>query len=255
MKKVTFMAFILAIAVSSGCSTSQKVNYTLDDIKPYRSEAYKDRLLFVKEFEDVRATKSDRAEIIKSVGEKNTIFKKDDESWYFNTINNYEGKMISPLLTDMMVKHINEAKVFSGVKKDDSTRIEGSLLLEGKIKEFWGAVKRNEGAEVTGAVGVQFGALGGLLSGLMISGMKSPYESETVLVDLRLTDVDSQEVLWEGTASSGKLEGEDQASIGGWLAYAKANLSLKEAVNKLLAQIAKPADVRLSQKSEAVSKN
>ena len=245
--KTNILAFILVGSVFfSGCATMQKVNYSSKDIVQRTDSAFKHSHLVVKEFRDVRDPQPNYSKAMAFLGSPVPTVNQGGSMWYYNHDTNYKSNVVAPWIAEMMVKHIGSSSLFRNVTLHEDGVSKGDLLLEGQIKKFKGIIQKDNAAEAMSSVGMQFGAIGGALSALAVSARKSKFEAETVLMDVRLTEINTGNVLWKGVVK-GTLAGEAASSVNGWSAYEKANLSLKAAVESLLSELENVTVVEISQ--------
>jgi hypothetical protein len=237
MKWIASVVLSLVLALSSGCMLSQKVKYSVKDVPRVSVPAFSDKTLVVKEFEDLRRPKRLRGKS-RAFNKPVPTLQSEGREWYYNSLENYKDKTVTPWITDMIVKHIKAAETFKSVSEAGEDAPEGDIVLAGKIKEFRGAIERSSEAESIQRGSMLFGAAGALLGLGVIHTIKVDYTGTTELVDVTLTEVETEKLLWEGHVE-GKVAGEMSASTTGWEAYEKASLSLKEAINKLLEEFEK----------------
>ncbi|MBI5098595.1 MAG: hypothetical protein HZB30_05090 [Nitrospirae bacterium] len=215
--KTVVCCFIIFLA--SGC-VKQQIAYRLDDVARIQSSSFAPFTLAVAEFKDIRQGPIKENKWYKD--DRTTL--KDGRDYFFNDPDYYKDKVISPWITEMIVKHIDQAGLFKSTKLlSDNPNTD--FILEGNIQRFEGFKEPSIGAQI----GQQFGLIGAL----MTLGLKSTYEGTTILIDVQLKKRSTDEILWTGTAE-GRVEGEDFADAYGWSAYQKANESLKVAVNELI---------------------
>ena len=213
-----------------GSCVSFKITYPLKDVPNLSGNYFSSYSLAVKEFEDLRAPDSVRFNLLgKGLQQQADSIIRDDQKWYVNTENYYKDHVTSPWVTKMVANHIVASKLFKEAKVSDDTKLEQDFLLEGKIEKF-DAYKES-------TTSTKIGQAFGLIGVLATMGAKSEYEATTVLIDLKLTDLKQNKIVWNGKAE-GKVSGSDYADPYGWSVYEKANQSLKMAVNQLIHELA-----------------
>ena len=233
MKAYTLTFVLVGALLSSGCASMRKVSYPIKDVVQRNNPSFSQSQLVVKEFRDVREVQPKYSKLMAYLGSPVPEMKKSNDFWYYNHNLNYRKNFVAPWIAEMMIKHIRSSNLFGNVTLFQEGLPGGEYLLEGKIKEFEGLIQKDIAAESINSVGMQFGAIGGIISGLANSARTSKFEAETILMDVSLTEIDTGIVLWEGVVE-GRLEGEAPSSVDGWRAYTQANLSLKAAVESLL---------------------
>ena len=230
MKKMwcKILALLLLVSVSqAGCAP---VRYSLNQIEHYPNHPYfSSKNLVVREFEDLRQPPTcEKAKPSWTSGMVEIVLCNNEE-WYFNSPDFYGKQTVPVQIREMMAKHLKASHLFRNVDMDEK-KLPDHLLLEGKLKKFEALKKRRAGAEMVGQ-------LGGLV-GLMTSySFKSPYEAETILMDVKLTDPKTSQTIWSGTVD-GKANGDDPSDPQGYSVYGRANDSLKNAVENLTKEIA-----------------
>lgn len=218
--KTAVCLFIIFLA--SGC-VKQPIAYQLNDISKIEGSSFAPFTIAVAEFKDVRQIHKEE----KSWFKEDRITSRNGNDWYFNNQDYYKDKIISPWISEMIVKHVDQSGIFKNAKLQ-SDASDADYILEGAIQRFEGFKEPSLAARI----GAQFAVIGALAT----LGVKSRYEGTTVLIDVKLKKRDSDNVLWNGTVE-GKVEGEDYADAYGWSAYQKANESLKVAVNQLIEKL------------------
>ncbi len=220
--KVILLA-LTGLLVLSGCS--QPITYSLDDIPRAVNSPFADNTLGVETLEDVREP-SKRPPWY----EEQRITQREGKDWWFNDDREYKNKCVAPWITEMVVKHLNQSGLFHSVTLKEKAKSDTDYILQGEIKKFEGYKAKS--------IAAQIGAQLGLIGALATAGVTSQYEATTVFNNVKLIRRDSQETIWQGVIE-GKIEGDDYADAYGWSAYAKANESLKEAVNQLIDKLVK----------------
>lgn len=221
--KVKFVLLSFVFFLSSGCTLNQKITYSLKDLTVQPNSQFSDFTLGVKEFEDIREP-IPLEKIVKNVFPGPAKVKREGVSWFFNSDDYYEGNNVSPWVSNMLAQHLNKIKVFKKAEKYVFGKKLPELFLQGKIKKFEAFKERSTAKEISSAFGL-LGVLGTI-------GLKSRYEGETVLTQIKLINASNNAVLWEGEVE-GRINGTDRADSYGWSVYRHANLSLKEAVSEL----------------------
>lgn len=220
--KIIFLFSIMLITLT-GCAT-QRIAYKINDIPKVTNSIFKDSSLVVWEFRDEREGNS----IEKSWYQEKRLVTKDRMKWYFNHNDYYKNKDISSGITKMIVKHLACSRLFQSVILADNATSRADYILEGAIRKFEGFKEQSAVA----LIGSQFGLIGALTT----AGVKSEYRAHTMLIDVRLIETNSNEIVWEGDIEA-KIRGKDYADAYGWSAYTKANSALKEVVNQLIKKI------------------
>ena len=224
------------LVAGPGCLYRQSVKYSLKDVSPVATSPFAGRTLAVKEFEDTRPPQETRSVWRKIFGKPAPEESRDGKDWFFNGNDNYKDKRAAPWVTRMVVKHLAATKVFKEVKVSGKDPPGSDLLLEGKIKDFWGGKERSDTAEGIRTTSMFFGAVGGLVGALMTTQVKTEYRGKTMLIDLKLSEVRTGKALWQGSVE-GEVSGKSMADTEGLTAYRHANDSLKEAMKSLVEKI------------------
>lgn len=219
MKKLIIGAIMIALL--SGCATSQKVKYSLNDISPATSEHFKSSTLLVKEFLNNRPIPEGLNTDKLGPG----FIEKNGSKMFFNSDDNYKVG-ISKQIPKMMAEHIHKSGLFKTVTFGESNP-NSDYVLEGTIKNF----DSYKEYDVKTMVGQQFGLLGALAT----MGVESAYSVHVCLIDMKLRN-SSGRVVWTDNIEV-KLEGNDYADAYGWSVYIKASLALKKATEKLITEI------------------
>jgi len=215
------LAALLAAVCLTGCSVP--IKYSVRDVPAVSSSPLGGQVLAVREFEDVREAIHEQTRV-RSI----SVVWRSNKEWYYNNDRRYKDKRTSPWITAMMAKHLEASKVFKSVALEKDIETSPDLVLSGKIKKFEAFKERSTGGETS----AHFGLLGVLVR----AGSKTPYEA-TTLLDVTLTRVSSDTVLWQGEIE-GKIQGEDSAGpYSEQTVYEKANLSLKHAVQELISRL------------------
>ena len=225
------------LVAGPGCF-HQSVDYSLKDVSSVTASPFAERTLAVREFEDARLPQPTRSF---SERERMGIKLPPEEfrygrKWLYNGNEHYTDKRVAPGVTRMVVKHLAATNLFKEVKVSGKDPPGSDLLLEGKIKDFWGGTEPSHTADAIRNTSMWFGAAGALLGALAISRVKTEYSGRTVLIDLRLSEIRAGQVLWKGTVE-GTVSGKGMADTEGWTAYRHANDSLKEATKSLVEKI------------------
>lgn len=227
MKKSIMLAVGIIMPLMFGCTITQPVKYDLKDVsKVSQVSPYAGYTLSIREFKDMRqpAAKEGKWNAPATVQRNNA-------AWFYNSADHYKNGAVAPSVGEMMAKHLEMAGVFKSVCFNCDAAAKTDLILEGKIARFDGFKQSSTAAKA----GTYFGLVGVLAT----AGVKSKYEAATVLSDLKLMKADGT-VIWQGS-SDGSIQGEDYADAAGWSVYAKANESLKKAVEALIVKLRQPA--------------
>ena len=239
--RISILALVVGCSVgflfTSGCKIIQKITYPITDIQTVANARFTGKSLAVKTFADARET-TQRASpsgitqswvFRRSIWYKDKmIIKRNGVDWYLNHNDHYRNKNINPWISQMIANHLNASHMFASVSFEGAGLPHSDYVLEGTIKKFEGYKEKSAAAEV--------GASFALIGGLATMGVKSRYEGTTLLIDVTLIEGSSGKSVWQGTVQ-GHVEGVDHADAYGWSAYAKANLSLKQAVDNLIQEL------------------
>lgn len=253
LKIALFLSFLATVGCASpGSHTTARsakvssmekdVGYSLDDVNSHSAKSpFKLQTLAVEGLRDKRIDlnpqkpNSDRVEI---AGTK----------WYYNAEKGYKRLDSLEGVTDMMIVHLKHSGVFRDVVKSNNSdnSINTDYILEGRLKKFVGLKTFTEDPlSVRIATGVG-GVAGYLVASSIVDSPanKTRYEAMTILADLMLTERKTGKVISLGTVEA-RIEGMSSIAGPGGTAepYARANESLKVAMNKL-------TDVFLTQKKE-----
>lgn len=224
-------AFLSLTLFLCGCVAAQKITYPLNDIMATPKSSFSRSALFVKELEDLREPVAKAGS-----GTAPATVQLNGANWFYNSDDHYEHKVVAPWITQQMARHLEASHLFASVEADAKKTADS--ILEGRIKKFDAFKKTSAAATGISSATMMFGAIGGAIGGLMTLGIKTDYLATTVL-ELKLTELSTQRVLWEGEVE-GRIEGSDPADVSGWTVYQKANLSLKKAVDNLIAKLNDP---------------
>jgi len=224
MKKQTLVILGFIILFCS-CATNQKIIYNLDDVLNYTNSPFKDFTLSIMEYQDIR----EKPEGLKIQAGGPGIVKTDSIVWYFNSDNNYKNDIISPWITEVIVKHLEASGLFKSVQVNNG-EISSDLIMDGKIKIFDSYKER----DMSTMVGQQFGLIGALAT----AGVKSKYETTCLLIEINIKRVKDNSIIWSGEVGA-ELYGEDYADPYGWSAYQKANEALKQSIEQLVEKLQK----------------
>jgi hypothetical protein len=209
---------LIGLLFFSSCAT-QKINYPIENMQNKTKTSFSGKSLAVKMFID------DRTLFKQEKNGKNRKIENGNTTWFFNNTNQYKDKNVSLLITQMIAKHLNATNIFKLAEYQNGDTYRYDYILDGTIKEFSGFKEESTTTEI--------GAAFGLLGALATSNVQSRYKGTTILVNMTLRENKTNRIIWNGDIQ-GDVEGSDYADADGWSAYEKANLSLKEAVNKLI---------------------
>ena len=224
MQRLFMVAGGIAVALLCGCSITQPVKYDLKDAsKVSQGSAYSGYTVSVRELKEMRKPAAKEG-----AWNAPATVQRNNASWFYNSADHYSNGVVSPGVSEMLAKHLDASGLFKSACFNCDKTTGADLILDGKIVRFDGFKESSASAKA----GTYFGVVGVLAT----AGVKSKYEATTVLSDLKLIKADTGAVLWQG-AADGSIQGEDYADAAGWSVYAKANESLKKAVEGLIAKL------------------
>ena len=220
MIRLKFFSFLLTLFFLTGCTIHQKVLYSLNDVSASIGSPFLQSSLTIKEFEDLR-------EIRKEEGSFNqpAMVELEGETWFYNGDDRYEKGTVGPMVTEMVAEHLRKTKLFENVFLNSDDAPKSDFLLEGKLKKIEAFRQYSTGATLASGFG--------LIGALATVGLESEYKGTTIIAPVKLIDLSSNTVLWQGEIK-GEISGEDWADPYGWSVYNYASLSLKKAVEELI---------------------
>lgn len=128
LKHINILFFVILL---TGCATGLNINYPLDDIPKPQGSNFLNSTLLVSNFENLREVPQNIRVQYKNPG----IVKRNDANWYFNSDECYKEKSVSPLVTQMVAKHIEASNIFQSIAVAPSAE-KCNYTLKGKIKKF-----------------------------------------------------------------------------------------------------------------------
>ena len=220
IKKDLYGMIALAVVIAAtGCMPNHTIKYPLDDVTRVPHSLFADSTLVVKPLAD---TRSPLATNCAPTGI--AVVKRNDKEFYYNCDVHYK-KGAPAEIALAMTNHIKNSGLFKDVAFDQDQQITGDYVLTGQLAKFDGLRETHLGATIAS----QFSLLGLPF----MAFMKSDFEATTELNDVKLIRVKDGATIWSGKAS-GHTQGTEMADPYGWSAYQKADLSLKEATQKVI---------------------
>lgn len=212
------LAFAVVI-VATGCMPNHTIKYPLDDITRIPHSLFANSTLIVKPLVDARSplvTNCNPTSI--------AVVKRNDREFYYNCDVHYKTRAPTEIAL-AMIDHIKKSGLFKDVAFGQDQQITGDYVLTGQVAKFDGLRETHLGATIA----AQFSLLGLPF----MAFMKSDFEATTELNDVKLLRVKDGATVWSGK-TSGHIQGTEMADPYGWSAYQKADLSLKEATQKVI---------------------
>jgi len=223
MKKLKLVIIGFLVASTSGCMPRQAIKYSMDDIPTSTNSPFAKTTVTVKPFKDDRKplrTDCPSMEVSK--------IEKGEQTFYYNCDNHYKSDSVAKEITNKLTDHINQARIFEKAILADVPSPEADYLLTGQITKFDGLKEYKLSAVVASSFGI-FGALVNLAN-------DSSFEATATFNNVQLIRTKDGAVIWNGNIT-GHIEGADTVDSYGWASYRKANLALKEANTKLVAEL------------------
>ena len=154
-----------------------------------------------------------------------TTLDQNGKTYYYNCDDFYKVASVTFEITKAATKHIDHSRLFKQVVLSEVPPPDADYLLTGKVSKFDGLKESSVGA----VIAQSFGLVGALIN----LARKNDYEGTTDFDGLQLIRLNDHALIWEGNIS-GHINGRDTVDPYGWDSFKKANLSLKEAVTKLI---------------------
>jgi len=225
MKKVFPAVVALAVVVTgAGCLPNHTIKYSLDDVARVSRSTFAESTLVVKPLVDARHPLVAVADCARN---EIAVVTRNDREFYYNCDVHYKTGAPAEV-AQAMSDHIKKSGLFKDVAFGQGPQITGDYILSGELAKFEGLRETHLGATIA----AQFSLLGLPF----MAFMRSDYEATTELNDMKLVRVKDGATIWSGR-ESGHLQGTEMADPYGWTAYEKADLSLKEATQKIIADI------------------
>lgn len=182
-KKPTISILFLAASLFFGCTSKMNIDYSLKNIKKSPVKDMSGYVLNIQPFEDGR----DRNGQDGILFEKGRQYRDEEgEDYCINAEKEYEEGKVCALISECIARHLQKKGLFREVIVNEPEKAD--FTLEGTVLRFYGKREYSSAAMVAGSTGVQFGAIGGLLGGLMIMGMREPGEVVIQFTELKVLD-------------------------------------------------------------------
>lgn len=220
MPSFILIVICLTAALTTGCMPRQAIKYPMNGISTPSNGPFANAILTVKPLADTRKPLTKDYQY-----DGPGTIEKDGKEFFYNSDHWYKSDSVATEITKAMADHIRQAGIFREVIMSDATVTNADYYLTGQVSKFDGLREYRTAA----AISQSFGLVGALFT----VSMKTSYEATTTLEGLQLIRAKDSVLIWSGDVT-GHIEGEESADPYGWSAYWKANLSLKEAVDKLL---------------------
>jgi hypothetical protein len=201
---------------------SQKITYKTEDLAAPHSVELIPAMVDVRILEDNRANIKSNSLLFSNPRQ----IRLDGEMMCVNSEKHYKKDTVENMITKMMVKHFNQARLFKMAYYDDNRY--NDHYLTGKLNQFYGKQEFSTAA----AVGAQFGLLGALAT----SGVKTPGKMIIEIADLKLYKKDGTLVKDFGTFYK-EYEGEYKADAACWCIYWNMNEKLKDFNSHMIKKI------------------
>ena len=221
---------LLLISILCGCATTHKITYNMDDIKQSNDNTLSKYIIDIQSIEDIR--KETWANVI-LWGDSKKIYL-DRKQQCVNIEKYYDNGAVSVQITDLIANHIKKKVSFKEVtinKKDSS-----DFYVTGKLERFFGSREFSRTAQTTGMVGTQFGAIGGLVSSIMIVGMSAPGEVEIVFKDVVIKNREGTVIHSIGDINT-KISKDMRVDGNCWTVYAYVDEQLKVIIEDMANKI------------------
>jgi hypothetical protein len=220
------LILVLLILFLSACApVPQRVHYEVGDTRTLAGGPLSNYNLLVRPLEDQRDP-----DLVGRKSRGGETAMSEDGKFYVNADDAYEDAPVATAVTRMMAQHVAASGLFKTVFVTATEANQSDLVLTGKLKRF---EARREAHQVQEAMAN--GLIGIILTSTKVWAAR--YEANTELSELRLIEPQSQAIIWQGDVQ-GHTAGEDNVQGVNWVVYQEANLSLKDAVDKLLEQLA-----------------
>lgn len=223
--------FLLLPLFFIGCTISQKITYNTEELSAPRSVELIPAMVNVKILKDNRTNIESNSLLFNNPRQ----IKLDGEMTCINSEKHYKKDTVANMITKMMVKHFNHARLFKMSYYNDNRY--NDYYLTGKLNQFYGQQKFSTAA----AVGAQFGLMGALAT----AGVKTPGKMVIEISDLKLYKKDGTLVKDFGSFYK-EYEGEYKADAACWCIYWNMNEKLKDFNTHMIKKIrADMSDVAL----------
>ena len=224
------LSVVVLLLLLTGCSPKMAIKYKVDDITPSKNEKLSAYVLDIENYEDARGT--EEINQLWLTGDRNVSM--DGKQYCINADKYYGESSVSNQITKMIVEHLKAKGTYKDVVLNQKD--EADFFISGKIRKFSGKREYSLSAATALAVGMQFGAIGGLISSLSVSAMSSPGAVDITFSDIIIHNKKGEEVVKIGNISE-NYQGD--MSIDGycWSIYPATNGVLKNAVEKNAAAI------------------
>ena len=168
MKKLLLLLPLFLI----GCTVSQKIAYTTDDIAAPKTIKLLPMKVEIRVLNDNRANINENSMLFT----KSNQIKVDGKSYFVNSERNYKKDSVASQITRIMVEHFNKARLFDMTFYGQSNY--SDYYITGTLNSFYGEQKFSSAA----AVGSQFGLIGALAT----AKVKTPGKIIIDISDLKL---------------------------------------------------------------------
>jgi hypothetical protein len=227
-KTILFVWLVSALLFVQGCG-GIKIAYKMNDIPVKRVEDLSRLVLDVQIFEDVRQSVDDN-QVLFTSGKQARI---GATTYCINSEKHYDQGTVPTQISKLIAEHLKKKKTFKEVTFNK--REEADIYLVGKLKRFYGQRVYSLAVTTTLQTGMMFGAIGGALSSLATLTKMPGY------VEIEFSDL----VIYRKDGSvAGKVDdihdrAEKKINADGycWSIYRAVNEELKNAVEKLAAEI------------------
>jgi hypothetical protein len=212
----------------TGCSLTQKISYETKDLGAYNKTGAIPIAVEVRMFTDTRAEVPEHKVVFTKKSNEVVLDDEwhDDKRYCVNVERHYKKDSVSAEVTGMLVKHINQTKLFSRASYQGDEKCD--YYLVGNLRSFYGEQEYSYKA----AVASQFGLIGAVVA----STATTPGTIRIELTDLKLFKKSGELVKDMGNFS--KLYSEElSADAHCWCIYWNMNEKLKDFNSHLVAKI------------------
>jgi hypothetical protein len=228
MRWMNRLGRVVILSAILACSQHTKISYPLDDVPRLGGGPLSRLSLVVEPLDDGRSEAArTRGDVIEQGGgQRETI---NDEA--------YRGESVPVAVTNAMVDHLRTSDMFRSVEIGGTTT-PADLHLTGRLRSFDALRDYQPGTRA-------FVAAGGVVPLIVGVNTETNYGADVVIDEIRLFRPATGAVLWQGEVA-GNVTGKTTVAASSQVNVRDyANVALKDAINKLLDQLARlpPADV------------
>jgi len=228
-RKATILIWLVSMLfLIQGCG-GMKIAYKMNDIQVKRVEDLSQLVLDVQIFEDIRQSVDDNRILFASAKQARI----GATTYCINAEKHYDQGTVPNQISKLIAEHLKKKETFKEVTFNK--REEADVYLVGKLRRFYGQRVYSPAVTATLQTGMMFGAIGGALSSLAtltkMSGSVEIEFSELVIYRKDGSVAGKIDNIYE------KVEKKINADGYCWSIYGAVNEELKNAVEKLAAEI------------------